>query len=160
MRSDGGHSAFDYASFLLGLRDYAEKELYDKVCKKGFAPEDAAAAMRKLSDYGYINDARYARHYAELKLKGYGRRKVEYELLKKGVAPNTVAEVLDELADDDNTVSAILSAMRGKLRGRLPADRNEVKKLFDSFARKSYEYELIKKAYNLYTEETEKFESE
>ena len=103
---------------------------------------------------------RYARHYAEQKLHSYGKRKVEYDLLHKGVSSEIVAEVLEDLVDEDIVVEEIKNVISKKLKGSVPEDRAQLKKLFDSFARKSYEYELVKKAYNLYKEEIENLESE
>ena len=158
--SSNHYSAFDYGAYVLGLHDRSEKELYEKLLKKGYTPQESAAAMAKLADYGYINDEQFARHYAEQKLHSYGKRKVEFDLLQKGISPETVNSVLEELVDEDIMIEEIKSAMRKKLRGSVPEDRAQLKKLFDSFARKSYEYELVKKAYNLYTEEIEDIESE
>jgi len=154
------YSAFDYGAYILGLHDRSEKELYEKLLKKGYTPEESASAMAKLVDYGYVDDTRYARHYAEQKLHSYGKRKVEYDLIYKGVSAEIVAEVLEELVDEDVMISEIKTVISKKLKGSVPEDRAQLKKLFDSFARKSYEYELVKKAYNLYTEEIESLESE
>ncbi|MBQ2916410.1 MAG: regulatory protein RecX [Clostridia bacterium] len=158
--SSNPYSAFDYGAYILGLHDRSEKELYEKLLKKGYSPEESASAMAKLANYGYIDDTRYARHYAEQKLHSYGKRKVEYDLLHKGVSAEVVSEVLEELVDEDIMIDEIKAVMKKKLKGTVPEDRAQLKKLFDSFARKSYEYELVKKAYNLYTEEIENFESE
>ena len=158
--SSNHYSAFDYGAYILGLHDRSEKELYEKLLKKGYTPQESASAMAKLADYGYINDERFARHYAEQKLHSYGKRKVEFDLLQKGISPEIVNSVLEELVDENIMIEEIKSAMRKKLRGSVPEDRAQLKKLFDSFARKSYEYELVKKAYNLYTEEIEDIESE
>jgi len=154
------YSAFDYGAYILGLHDRSEKELYEKLLKKGYTPEESASAMAKLVDYGYVDDTRYARHYAEQKLHSYGKRKVEYDLIYKGVSAEIVAEVLEELVDEDVMISEIKTVISKKLKGSVHEDRDQLKKLFDSFARKSYEYELVKKAYNLYTEEIESLESE
>ena len=154
------YNAFDYGAYILGLHDRSEKELYEKLLKKGYTPEESASAMAKLADYGYVDDTMYARHYAEQKLHSYGKRKVEYDLLYKGVSAEIVAEVLEELVDEDVMISEIKTVISKKLKGSVPEDRTQLKKLFDSFARKSYEYELVKKAYNLYTEEIENLESE
>ena len=158
--SSNPYSAFDYGAYILGLHDRSEKELYEKLLKKGYSPEESASAMAKLANYGYIDDTRYARHYAEQKLHSYGKRKVEYDLLHKGVSAEVVSEVLEELVDEDIMIDEIKAVMKKKLKGTVPEDRAQLKKLFDSFSRKSYEYELVKKAYNLYTEEIENFESE
>ena len=158
--SSNPFSAFDYGAYILGLHDRSEKELYEKLLKKGYSPEESASAMAKLANYGYIDDTRYARHYAEQKLHSYGKRKVEYDLIHKGVSAEVVSEVLEELVDEDIMIDEIKAVMKKKLKGTVPEDRAQLKKLFDSFARKSYEYELVKKAYNLYTEEIENFESE
>ena len=158
--SSNPYRAFDYGAYILGLHDRSEKELYEKLLKKGYTPEESASAMAKLANYGYIDDARYARHYAEQKLHSYGKRKVEYDLLHKGVSAEIVAEVLEELVDEEIMVDEIKTVMQKKLKGSIPEDRAQLKKLFDSFARKSYEYELVKKAYNLYKEEIEELEYE
>lgn len=154
------YNAFDYGSYVLGLHDRSEKELYEKLLKKGYTAEESSSAIAKLIDYGYLSDERYARHFAEQKLRLYGKRKVEFDLLKKGISSQIVSSVLEEIADEEKVLVYIKNSMKKKLGGKIPEDRIQQKKLFDSFARKSFEYELIKKAYKLYTEEIEAIESE
>ena len=122
------YSAFDYGAYILGLHDRSEKELYEKLLKKGYTPQESASAMAKLADYGYINDERFARHYAEQKIHSYGKRKVEFDLLQKGISPETVNSVLEELVDENIMIEEIKSAMRKKLRGSVPEDRAQLEK--------------------------------
>ena len=87
---------------LLAVRDYATKELVQKLVSKGHAREAALAACETLTEYGYLNDRRYATHAAAalLESKGMSLRSAEYELLRRGVDREIVREIAEGLDFD------------------------------------------------------------
>ena len=65
-------TAKERALALLDRRDYSRAELLKKLLAKGEEEAEATAAVERLAELGFVDDARYApivvRHYAA---KGY-----------------------------------------------------------------------------------------
>ena len=92
-------SPLDCALRVLALRDHSEAELSRKLKEKGFEPEGIEASLARLRELGYLDDARFARGFAESAIRngrGYGAR-LKLELARRGVAPAIVQETLGEL---------------------------------------------------------------
>ena len=153
---------------LLALRPMSRRELLDKLCapprpKRGKYPyekldaeeapdpdllqvqreaarEQAEMVADHLTDLGLLNDGEYActvvRHYAA---KGYGPRKIQDELYRRGV-PRELWE--DALADRETDEGQLDQLARQKLRGAEPT-RENLKKVSDYLARRGYGWEEI-----------------
>lgn len=86
-------TALDYAAGLLDVKGYTEQELTKKLLDKGYSAEDAAGAVEKLRDYGYINDEAFANDMARKGLReGKGSARIETELKKRGIDPGLAKE--------------------------------------------------------------------
>ena len=74
------------AAEMAGRRMLSQKELSDRLVKKGTDPQEAQETARWLADLGAVDDAAYAgvivRHYAAM---GYGPGRVRQELQHRGV---------------------------------------------------------------------------
>ena len=137
---------------LLNRRDMSVKEFTDKMTDKGIPPEDAAEAARWLLDLHALDDERYAglvtRHYAA---KGYGKRRIQQELYRRGVPRELWDSALEELPDTDNTLDRLL---RSRLRSAAP-DRAELKKTADALSRRGYSWSEITAALERFKIDTE-----
>jgi regulatory protein len=93
--------AADKALTLLTLRDHSGEELRRKL-RRSVSDEAADSATEKMRDLGLIDDARFAQSLAE-ELYGrryFGRRRVEYELSKRGVERGLAEETARSLDND------------------------------------------------------------
>lgn len=101
--------AYNCAVSLLSRRDHSEKELIRKLREKGYY-EGGEEAVKKLKNGGYVDDERFCRAYASelIRLKGFGKRRVEQELYKKGVDREIIRVVLEEFTFDNDTLSDII----------------------------------------------------
>ena len=137
---------------LLNRRDMSVKEFTDKMTGKGVLPEEAAEAARWLLDLHALDDERYAglvtRHYAA---KGYGKRRIQQELYRRGVPRELWDSALDELPDSDDTLDRLL---RSRLRSASP-DRAELKKAADALSRRGYSWSEISAALERFKIDTE-----
>ena len=162
---------------LLSLRPMSRKELLDKLCapprpKRGKhlyeklddAPdpealqaqrealrEQAEAVANRLTDLGLLNDGEYARtvvrHYA---VKGYGPRKIQDELYRRGVPREFWEDAMGERGQDDRQIDKLV---RQKLRDGEPT-RENLKKVSDYLARRGYGWEEISAALERLREES------
>ena len=71
-------------------------EVRQKLRLWGAPDKDAEAILKQLAKEDYLNEARFAAHYAVSKSrqKGWGRRKLEQGLRLKGVGDALIAEAL------------------------------------------------------------------
>ena len=91
-------TALEAATAALARRDRAAADLVGYLERKGFAHDDAEAAVERLRDAGYVNDARYAAERARvLADRGYGDEYIRFQLEKDGVPPEEVEGALAEL---------------------------------------------------------------
>ncbi|HKF48611.1 MAG TPA: regulatory protein RecX [Terracidiphilus sp.] len=92
---------YDYAVKALGRRMRTEAELR-RLMRARVEPGDAgeaviAAVVRRLKEYGYLDDQSYAETFARLRQENekLGRRAVRQKLAQKGVAARIVEETVD-----------------------------------------------------------------
>ena len=140
-------TAKEHALALLNRRDYSREELLKKLLEKGEEPEAAEAAVERLTELGFVDDARYARlivrHYAA---KGYGPRCVKQELHHRGIPAELFDEAMEQMPEQDETVDRLL---RSRLKSEAP-DRGELKKASDFLLRKGYSWDEINAALRRY----------
>ena len=139
------------ALWLLDKRDYSRAELISKLTEKGYEETAAESAVDRLAELGFVDDARYApivvRHYAA---KGYGARRVQQELQRRGIPKDLWDAALEEMPAQDDTVDQLL---RSKLRGADPVDRAALKRATDALIRKGYGWDDISAAVERLREE-------
>ena len=67
----------DYCLKLITIKDRTEKEIRTKLKEKNFDENTIEEEIEFLSNYGYINDNRYAQHFTSdaINIKKWGDRK-------------------------------------------------------------------------------------
>jgi regulatory protein len=83
---------------LLAVRARSRVELLDRLKRKGIGVRAASEAVGALEAVGLVNDADFARLWAEerVRLRPVGARRLERELLSKGVPGSVAAEIIGE----------------------------------------------------------------
>ena len=136
-------TAKERALALLDRRDYSRAELLKKLLEKGVDEAEATEAVDRLEELGFVDDARYApivvRHYAA---KGYGARRVQQELARRGIPKELWDEAMTQMPAQDDTIDRLL---RSRLRAG-ETDRAAVKRASDFLLRKGYGWDEIKSA--------------
>lgn len=139
------------AADIIGKRAMSRANLEKKLKEKGASEAEARYAAEWLEAIGAIDDADYAallaRHCADL---GYGPQRVREKLYEKGVPRELWDDALDTLPDPAEQIDRFLA---GKLRGRMPDDR-EKKRLSDALMRRGYAWGDVKAAWNRIGSET------
>lgn len=135
--------AYNCAVSLLSRRDHSRAELMRKLKEKGYSA-GADTALKKLEQGGYVDDERFCRVYASelIRLKGYGKRRIEQELFRKGVDRDTVHGVLDEFTFDTDTLSDII---KRKYLSKM-SDEKGRKRAVGALMRLGYSYGEIRDA--------------
>lgn len=140
--------ATNAALVFLAYRARSEREVRDRLTKKGYAPAAIAAAIQRVVDWGYLNDADFARFWTENRVqhKPRGRRLLEQELRQKGVAQEVVRDTLDEAELDDD--ASALALAHDRLRRDAGGDLEPTvrqRRLANFLARRGYNYDVIKR---------------
>ncbi len=142
--------AYNCAVSLLSRRDHSESELLRKLREKGYT-EGAEDAVEKLKMGGYIDDERFCRLYASelVRLKSYGRRRIEQELYRKGVSRDVISCVLDEISFDCEKLTDII---RKRYLSKMTDEKGKTRAV-NALMRLGYSYGEIRDALNEIDEE-------
>ena len=106
------NSAFERAVGYISNAPRAKREIERYLRDKGYESDVIADVMRRLEDYGYINDYAYAQSYIKSKSKKYGSFRIISELKRKGISDDIIGELLDDDESDAETEGAIASALK------------------------------------------------
>lgn len=130
---------------LLSFRARAEKEIEDRLRRKGYEDDIIGEAVASLRAHGYVDDASFARSWVASRGGTRGRRALAHELRQKGVAAEVAAETLDEAKSDEDELAAARAAARKKVGAR-PADQSrEAKARLAAFLqRRGFGWEVIR----------------
>lgn len=152
-RAVSSRRAFNKATDLLSRRDHGEKELLLKLRQRGFK-EEAEEAIEKLKYYGYIDDRKFAENYVKelIRIKHYGKRRIEQELFRKGIDREIIGEVLEGAEFPESELASLIE----RKYYRYLTDEKGVKKTINSLLRMGYSYGEIKDALKAVSE-TEEF---
>jgi regulatory protein len=134
--------ARDVAWRALNRRDRTEAEIRQVLADKRVEPELCEHVVRELTEQGYLDDARYARLFAEdrRRLDGWGRERIERRLVTLGVASESIAAALDVREPEDELEAAMEHLRRRAPEpARTPAERDRQLRLL---LRRGYAAEL------------------
>lgn len=135
------------AMYLLGLQDYSSAALRDKL-RADYSEKTCDSVIDLLTDYGYLDDRRFAERLAEKLLlrKRYGAYRAKVELARKGFDSKLIAQVLSAY-DKEVYREKICELLESKYAGRLD-DKDELRKVTASLVRRGYSYSDISAAIN------------
>ena len=97
MTEDSYIEIYNKALDILSRREHSQKELSDKLLKKFSNQDLIEQSIRKLEVNCLVNDERFSEHYvAARKRKGFGPKKISYELVSKGVEKSIASKAIFE----------------------------------------------------------------
>jgi regulatory protein len=129
-------------------QERAQQEVRDKLYAWEVPAKSIEGIISQLIGEGYLNEARFAEHFAVSKFrqKGWGRRKIEAALKGKQVSTPCITAALRAI--DDGEYERDLALAVRKRADRLKESDPYIKrrKLFTYFLGKGYSPELIERA--------------
>jgi regulatory protein len=127
---------------LLEFRSHSEKELTDKLKRAGSLDEDIEKTLDFCREYGFVNDALYAKRKAQdlQNLKKYGKHRIKAELKQKGIDAELIELALEELDDDEE--DKLYPLVEKKLGGNF--DKKNTDKCIRYFIYRGYSFGDIK----------------
>lgn len=139
--------AVNRAMQLLTARDYTEKQLRDKLLKH-FEEQETAAAITYVKSYHYLDDARYADNYLEYYKDFRSYRRMEADLLKKGIAKDVIRTCWEDKLEqgcDYDEGEQIRRLLEKRNFNPGTADYKEKQRTYAFLCRKGFSGETIRK---------------
>ena len=135
-------AALDLSFTFLAHRDRTAAEIRRHLERKRVEAAAIDAAVADLERQGYLDDAAFARRFADdrRRMDGWGADRIERRLLGLGVAPDVVAAALAGDGEHDELAAAV-ALLRRRLRDAPRTDR-ERERALGLLARRGYEVEL------------------
>ena len=95
---DEAARATDASLHFIGYRPRSEREVRDRLRKRGYSPEAIDAAIQKLRDWDYLDDRAFAEFWVMNRIEHNprGARLLKQELYARGVDRAVVNQVLEE----------------------------------------------------------------
>ena len=148
LAASDANRAKEKALYLIAHRDHSKKELVDKI-RRTASQEAAEKAADRMEEIGLIDDRDYARRYASelFQRKYFARKRVEYELKQKGIDPDFIEELLEEL--EPEPVGQIGALVERKYLRALDDDRGR-RRTVAALQRLGYRWEDIRRALKEY----------
>lgn len=132
---------------LVAQRPRTAADLRDRLGDR-FEPAAAEAALSRLMEIGYVDDAAWAAAYvARTRSTERSARMLRAELREHGVAAETAEDALSTHDDDE----AAFTAVRRLARGRAPDER--ARRLRGALARRGFGFGVIERALSRLAEE-------
>ncbi len=116
--AEARRGALESALRLLAYRPRSERELHDRLIRKGYESAVIEETLGRLRELGYLDDEAFARFWTETHqaLSPRSRRLLAVELRRRGVAQSTAEQATVGIADEEAAYQAASKRLR-TLRG-------------------------------------------
>ncbi len=140
---DAKHSSLNYISY----KPRTEKQTLDKLFLLGFNSDEIETCINFLKDFNYLNDEYFAETYIKdrIKWKPTSKKKLVYDLIKKGVSKEITEKYVNLFFTDENdfeNAKKKIEKVRYKLR-----QKNEIeqkKYIYNFLLRQGFKPDTIK----------------
>lgn len=123
----------------------SEKELRDKLILKGYDEEAINKTINILKEYNFVSDNSYVKMYVKDKSRLQGKKKIKYDLTKKGISDKIIEEEISNIDREDERDTAYNLAIK---KYNTIAKREDDKfklsqKLYRFLLSKGYDYDTV-----------------
>ena len=152
METDSREKTLRMAANVLEYRHRSSRALYQRLLEKGAEEQDAAYAVARLQELGYLNDGEYGRLLVrDLCRRGYGALRIRRYLKEKQLDRPDIDTAMEDYVFPAEKVEAYI---RSKL-GDQPPDRKALKRVADGLYRRGFGWDVIQTALRNYTDSLE-----
>lgn len=132
---------------LLTGREYSEKELVERLRKKGYCTASAEAAVKRCRELGYVDDVRFARERARALMRN-GRavgRRILTDLSSRGISEAAALAALEEARREcsEEELIADLQSRRFPDFSYDDADDRQRRRVVNFFLRRGFPLSLV-----------------
>lgn len=102
----------------LSIRPRSRAEIEHKLREKKFEDDVVRRVLAALETFGYVNDREFAGQWARsrVRLRGFGRRRIEQELRGKGIGRDIIDETFADLFEDASEADVARREAEKKLK--------------------------------------------
>ena len=95
--------AYQKIKHYCGYQERSHAEVKEKLYGFGLYKNEVEELIAGLIEDNYLNEERFAIHYAggKFRMKVWGRKKIEYELKQKQVSPYCIKKALKEIDEEE-----------------------------------------------------------
>jgi regulatory protein len=142
VRRTESERAIDLAYKAVSRRDLTVAELRTTLVRKRVPPEAIDDAVAELRDTGFLDDARYARQFAEDKreLEQWGTERIAADLRRRGVDPQLIDAAVSTHSRDSELRTALL--LLSQRYPRAPQDDRERDRAWGMLVRRGYSSDI------------------
>ena len=147
-RSPKPGNAYVTALALLARRELSERQLRERLARRGFDEGDIDAAVARLKADGSLDDARVAAAIARSQtgLKRRGRVRVRQAIASAGIDGETARHAMDAVFADVDDEALIQGALARRLKDDRPiADDREFQRLYRYLVGQGFESDRVLK---------------
>jgi regulatory protein len=136
----------------LGRKERSTAELTRWLAERGVSEEDVTVTVDHLVEVGELDDARFARRYAEDKreLAGWGAERIRESLIARGVESEDIEAAM--AADEEPNQIVRAAALLARRASPVDSDRGRARAL-GYLTRKGYTFEVAHEAIRAYERE-------
>ena len=132
-------------------QDRCHQEVLEKLYSYGVYKNDAQEIISQLIEEDYLNEERFALHYAsgKFRMKQWGKMKIKYQLKQKNVSEYCIKKAL--LSIDKADYKRVLYKLADSKLSTLKSEKNifiKKRKLQDFLLQRGFETELIREIVN------------
>lgn len=150
--------AKNYAANLVSARSYTVKAMREKLVAHIGDNEVVDKTIDFLKEYKLLDDYDYALRFAHdlVYIKKLGLQQVKWKLKEKGISPNILEKVLEELDFSDTIVQNLESVALKKLKGNY--DAKNIIKVKRYLASRGYTFDQINSVFNKIKAEDDEYD--
>jgi len=133
---------------LLGRRQHSAAELKAKLLNRNYNVNLVDGILKDLIKNGYLNDREFAAAFIEdkIKLQKWSKRKLRAELMKRGLNPELITELMNEKVSDNDNLNSALEVAKKKYDSlkKKKLEISELKNKLTAFLlSRGFDYEII-----------------
>jgi len=141
----GAEQVLQKARYYCTYQERSHFEVTDKLYSLGLYKTDVEKIVSQLIEEGYLNEERFAIHFAagRFRLKKWGKVKIQHELKQKRVSSYNIKKALKEIDEEEYEIT--LKKLAAEKWGSLEREqyRNRISKTTNYLLQKGYETQLI-----------------
>jgi regulatory protein len=139
-------TALDSGIRYLAGRAHSRAELGRKLAQKGFEPDEVEAALGRLAELGYLDDAAFARALVRRRSGSRGPSALAAELSAKGISREGVSAALAGLDSSEQLAAATRLAERMYAERPVTGYREMLDRIGSKLLRRGYSGAIVREA--------------
>lgn len=131
--------AKELAADYLGYAPRTRSQVRSHLLRKGIDAESAEAALATMEEYGYIDDAAYAREFARCYSAKLGAAAIRSKLMEKGISREVIDASVEFSREAEREAAAGLVAKLREKYDSLPKEKRR-QRIYQALLRKGFSY--------------------